>query len=207
MLLLDSFNLEAGERALCAEALRCGSLSGAAMLLGISSLALRRRMAKYGLRFDRAERAMMTSKALAFGAATLRALARSGLDVRDYAAHATLYRDVARSIPLVRPTIPGAVDLARGLVASVHAQALDAEDLLRLARLIRRRSPAAVEYIDAVRWSTTESEEAAIRAKLGRLRRKRWTVIYESLARVDARLARRLRLRHCFLRDVTRRTP
>jgi hypothetical protein len=208
MLILDSFLVKEAERALCAEAIRCGDLHQAAKLLGISPMALQRRMARYGLLLpQQGSQAMMSGAAIAFAAAFLREVANIGLDVSTFPSHRLAYVEVASWARFVHPTIPGCEDIVRGLVASVHAQGLDAFDVQHLADAIERRSASAIEYVDAVRWSVMKAEEAAIRARLRNIRPNTgWEQLHARLRRVDPRLARRLRMRHSFLRDMRAET-
>lgn len=204
MLVLDTFNLEAGERALCAEAIRCGNLRRAADLLGIHPEKLRRRMTRYGLVLpDEGNLALMRSGTVAFASAFLREFSSAGIDVSEYASSGLVYAEVASWLSFVHPTVVGAQDVARGLVASVHAQALDTFEVQQLADVIERRSAPAVEYVDAVRWSIIKAEEALIRAKLLGLRSGLgWEKIHARLESIDPRLARRFRARHTFLREM-----
>ena len=94
-------------------------------------------------------------------------------------------------------------DIARGFVASVHAQALDSFEVQQLADLIDRRSAPAIEYVDAARWSIITAEEAIIRVRLLGLRSTLgWEKIHARLELIDPRLARRFRARHMFLHDM-----
>jgi transcriptional regulator with GAF, ATPase, and Fis domain len=64
-IIIEAFNLEAAERRLCVEALNlAGNIVGAAQILGITRHALKRRIIKLGIPWNRAGAVASTAPAM-----------------------------------------------------------------------------------------------------------------------------------------------